>query len=121
MSLLLDLTVIRKFNLTVSCHFRHRIEINIMLEKVGALSYPKWLADTALPEVDLTCVATSGMNFLNESIVNSTSATITGLLDAIKTGCSNNLISLVLTGGYDHNNQEMGVHLVVEVLAITNM
>ena len=92
-----------------------------MLETVGAFSYPSWLADTALSEVDLTCVATSGINFLNESIENSTSATISGFLNAIKNGCANNPVSLVLTGGYDHGNEKLEVHLVADITALRNM
>jgi hypothetical protein len=55
--------------------------------------------------------------FLNESITNSTSATITGFMNAIKTGCANNPLSLVLTGGYDNANEEMEINVVVEINA----
>lgn len=92
-----------------------------MLETVGTFSYPAWLADTALPEVDLTCVATSGVNFLNESIANSTSATITGFMEAIKIGCSINPLPLALTGGYDRGNEQLEVRLVAEITAMRNM
>ena len=66
-------------------------------------------------------MATSGINFLNESIENSTSATISGFLNAIKNGCANNPVSLVLTGGYDHGNEKLEVHLVADITALRNM
>jgi hypothetical protein len=36
-------------------------------------------------------------------------------MNAIKTGCSNNPLSLVLTGGYDNDNEELEINAVVEV------
>ena len=94
-----------------------------MLEEIAALSYPKWLTDVApyLPEIDLGCVATSGMAFLNDAVANSTSATITGFLHAIKYGCSENSLLSALSGGYDNDKQELGINIVVDIHASGNL
>ena len=94
-----------------------------MLDEIAALSYPAWLSKSApyLPEIDLTCVATSGMSFLNEAIASSTSATITGFMNAIKDGCSKNPMALVLTGGYDHAREELEINIIVDLNAARNL
>ena len=94
-----------------------------MLEEIAALSYPKWLTDVApyLPEIDLGCVATSGMAFLNDAVANSTTATITGFLHAITIGCSSSKSPVVLSGGYDIANQELGIHMTLTNNSSRNM
>lgn len=94
-----------------------------MLAKIALLDYPKWLADAApyLPDIDLTCVTASGVNFLNDAIANSTTATVTGFLNAITTGCSTNALSLVGSGGYDNEKGELGVNMVVEISVSRNV
>jgi hypothetical protein len=83
-----------------------------VLDKIGALTYPKWLSDTVpfLPELDLTCVSTSGRGFLEEAAENSTSATVTGFFDAILAGCSSD--ALLLSGGYDGDKEEMELNVI---------
>ena len=97
-----------------------------MLEELNDLDYPKWLADAAsfLPDINLACVATSGMNFLNDAVTDSTTATVTGFLNAISTGCSNKALSLAVSGGYNNTMEELGnsrrahQHLLLNVLVL---
>ena len=99
----------------------YSLGINAAFEDISALSYPTWLTDTAgyLPDIDLTCVTSSGMNFFNESIANSTSATITSLLHAIRIGCSSS--TLVISGGYDYAKEELEINLLLETSKNLNM
>lgn len=99
------------------------LEINTLLEEIATFSYPTWLASAAphLPKLDLSCAATSGMKFLNDSITNSTSATITGFMNAIKVGCSNEPLFLVLSGGYDYDNQELEINMVFDIHVSRNL
>ena len=92
-----------------------------MLEEIASLSYPAWMEATApyLPDIDLTCIASSGVNFFNESIANSTSATVTGFLDAIMVGCSSD--SLLLSGGYNNDKQELKINMIIETSANTSL
>ena len=92
-----------------------------MLEEIASLSYPAWMEATApyLPDIDLTCIASSGVNFFNESIANSTSATITSLLHAIRIGCSSS--TLVISGGYDYAKEELEINLLLETSKNLNM
>lgn len=94
-----------------------------MLQTIAELSYPAWLTNAApfLPEIDLQCVATSGINFLSEAVANSTSASVSDFLDAITTGCSSDDLSLLLSGGYDNEAQELGINIRVEINAKSNM
>ena len=92
-----------------------------MLEEIASLSYPAWMEATApyLPDIDLTCIASSGVNFFNESIANSTSATVTGFLDAIMVGCSSD--ALLLSGGYNNDKQELKINMIIETSANTSL
>ena len=106
----------------LTVYFSIYSEIIEMLEEIAALSYPTWLTDTApyLPEIDLKCVATSGRAFLDDAVANSTSATITGFLHAITTGCSSNN-ALVLSGGYNIDKQELVINMLLEENSSFNM
>lgn len=73
-----------------------------------------WLYTVApyLPELDFDCVAVSGKKYLNESISNSTAATVAGLLNVITTGCQEN--DLVLSGGYNKDTTELEINIISE-------
>lgn len=90
-----------------------------LLEEIADLSYPKWLVSTApfLPEIKLTCISNSGISFLSN--VNATSATISDFLEAIASGCSSN--SLVLSGGYDTDAQQLVIGIVIELGGSRNL
>ena len=90
-----------------------------MLQEIAALKYPEWLDVAApfLPDINLACVATSGMNF----ITNSTNATVTGFLNAITTGCSNSALSLAVSGGYNNSKEELGINMVATMTASHNV
>jgi hypothetical protein len=60
----------------------------------------------------LTCVSTSGKNFLDHAAANSTLATVFGFVDAIMVGCKSD--ALFLSGGYDNDKQEMGMNIIFE-------
>ena len=92
-----------------------------MLDEIAALSYPTWLTDTAafLPRIDLSCIATSGKRFLNDSVANSTSATINDFLHAVSAGCSSD--SFVLSGGYDNVDEELKINIILEKNAGNNL
>ena len=109
------------FSLPIIIYSRFHLDIlgiKSVLDDISALSYPTWLLDTVpyMPNLDLTsCISTCGMNFLNEAITNSTTATVTGFLNAIITGCSNSAYdSLRLSGGYDSVAQELKFDILVE-------
>lgn len=91
-----------------------------ILHEIASLSYPYWMADVApyLPDIDLTCVATSGINYFNNSIPSSTSATVSGFLDAIMVGCSD---AFLLSGGYNNSKQELDINMIVETSANTSL
>lgn len=86
--------------------------INTVLDEIAVLAYPTWLSSVApyLPELDFQCVAISGKNYLNNSLSNSTSATVAGLLNAVTTGCRNN--DLVLSGGYNKDTEELEINFI---------
>lgn len=92
-----------------------------ILHEIASLSYPYWMADVApyLPDIDLTCVATSGINYFNNSIASSTSATVSGFLDAIMVGCSSD--AFLLSGGYNNSKQELDINMIVETSANTSL
>ena len=59
----------------------------------------------------------SGMSFLDEAIANSTTATVTGFLNAITAGCSTSSLSLSLGGGYNNTKGELEINIVVNMSA----
>jgi hypothetical protein len=99
------------------------LEINEILDDIAAFSYPDWLTDAApfLPPINLQCVATSGINFLSDAVANSTSASVTGLLNAITNGCSSDAFSLALSGGYNKRAKELTMNMVLEINARSNV
>ena len=64
-----------------------------------------------MPALDFSCVSTNGKHFLEEAIADSSSATVSGFLDAIMAGCRNEGFSLILSGGYDNGELEINVML----------
>lgn len=94
-----------------------------VLEDIGALSYPKWLSDTApfLPPLDLTCVSKSGIAYLDENNGTDASAfsAVSGFFDAIATGCSSD--SFTLSGGYDPTAGELSMNVVVVLGGTRNL
>jgi hypothetical protein len=99
------------------------LEINEILDDIAAFSYPDWLTDAApfLPKLDLACVATSGKAFLNTAVQNSTSASVSGFLNAITNGCSSDAFSLVISGGYNKRAKELGMNMVLKINAKGNV
>lgn len=61
------------------------------------------------------------MKFLNDAVADSTTATVTGFLNAISTGCSNNALSLAVSGGYNNTKGELGINVVVEINGSLNV
>lgn len=89
----------------------------MVLNHISALSYPSWLTNVRsyLPKINLGCIAQSGVPFLNEAAAASKTATISGFLNAITAGCSTITKSLLLTGGYDSETQELELNIVVQL------
>jgi hypothetical protein len=69
----------------------------------------------------LRCIATEGKNFLYQAIENSTSASVNGFINAITNGCSSDDFSMVLSGGYDNEVEQLGIHMVLEINARSNL
>lgn len=88
-----------------------------LLADISALSYPKWLKDTApfLPELNLGCIEKAGVAFLT----NNTSASVSGFLSAIAQGCSSK--SLSLSGGYDSATEQFEMNIAVELGGSRNL
>lgn len=91
-----------------------RESINSVLDEIGALTYPKFLTDTApfLPEFDLSCIPRSGKGYLDDAAANSILATVTGFLNKIMVGCSSD--AFFLKGGYDNDKQMLAIDIVFE-------
>jgi hypothetical protein len=88
-------------------------EIIDVLNELSVLSYPAWMTNAVpyLPSINLQCVATSGIEFLEEAVENNDMASISGVLDAIARGCSTSNLSL--SGGYDSETQELEINVIV--------
>jgi hypothetical protein len=74
-----------------------------------------------LPPLDLSCVSTSGIEFLNENDGTNASviSTVSGFFDAIAAGCSSD--SFTLSGGYDSTAAELSMNVVVLLAATTTL
>ena len=83
-----------------------------VLDEIAALSYPTWLLDTVpyMPDLDLTCIATSGKGFLESHYF--TYGTVSDFTNVIMSECSYD--SLQLSGGYDITSQELKLNVVVK-------
>jgi hypothetical protein len=102
------------FSLThIFTYIQYSTEVVALLEEISALSYPEWLTDAApfLPDIDLTCVATAGIDFLDKAYEDTSTATISAFLNAIRTACSTS--SMLLSGGYDSDAGELEVNFVL--------
>ena len=86
------------------------------LEELQDLQWPEWLTTVApfLPPIDLSCVSTSGIEFLQNDADISFSS-VTGFFGAISEGCLSD--QLRFGGGYNATSYELVMNVVINLQA----
>jgi len=73
-----------------------------------------------LPKINLECIATSSASYFTLSVEYEAAATVSGLFDAISNGCSNDELSLSVSGSYNQEVEELEVIFVVGISTISD-